>query len=256
MLNPAFAADAAAGFDEIPARGPYTLAMSNSAIYISLPHITVDYMAIISRIRNMVANGSAASYLPPDYKSDPTMVAGYKHQLSILADLLANPKFPSIETPFATGTSARAIHLHPLSRGTVRLDVRNFLLQPIVDYRTGSNPVDFDVYLAHVKYLRRMIGTATMQKYGVVEVRPGESVQSDEALLDYVKDQMTFSYMHPCCTAAMLPRRKGGVVGPDLRVHGADGLRVVDMSILPFLPSSHLSATAYAVGEKVSNKPG
>ena len=50
----------------------------------------------------------------------------------------------------------------------------------------------------------------------------------------------------------MMPRAMGGVVGPDLKVHGADGLRIVDMSVLPLLPSSHLSATAYAVAEKVS----
>lgn len=49
----------------------------------------------------------------------------------------------------------------------------------------------------------------------------------------------------------MLPKDKGGVVGPDLKVHGAPGLRVVDMSISPLLIGSHLSATAYAVGEKV-----
>ncbi|KAF2175443.1 GMC oxidoreductase [Zopfia rhizophila CBS 207.26] len=253
MLNPIFAADAAAGFDETPARGPYTLAMSNSAIYISLPNITIDYMKIINRIYRMVDDGSAASYLPADYNSDPTLIAGYKHQLSIIADLLKNPKAPSIESPFATGTSVRAFLLHPLSRGTVRLNLENHLLQPILDYRTASNPVDFDIHLAHVKYLRRMIGTDTMQKYGTLEVGPGPSVQSDEALINYVKDNMTFSFMHPCCTAAMMPREKGGVVGPDLKVHGADGLMVVDMSIMPLLPSSHLSATAYAVGEKAAD---
>ena len=50
-----------------------------------------------------------------------------------------------------------------------------------------------------------------------------------------------------------MPRAKGGVIGPDLKVHGADGLRIVDMSVLPLLPSSHLSAAAYAVAEKVSS---
>jgi choline dehydrogenase-like flavoprotein len=58
--------------------------------------------------------------------------------------------------------------------------------------------------------------------------------------------------MHPCCTAAMMPKPKGGVVDKDLKVHGAKGLRVVDMSVLPLVPAAHLSATAYAVGEKVS----
>ncbi len=50
----------------------------------------------------------------------------------------------------------------------------------------------------------------------------------------------------------MLPLNRGGVVGVDLKVHGAEGLRVVDISVLPMLPGAHLSWTAYAVGEKVS----
>jgi choline dehydrogenase len=253
MLNPAFAADAAAGFNETPARGPYTLAMANSAIFLSLPNMATDYMTIINRIRDMVTDGSAAAYLPLEYRFDPAMIAGYKQQLAVTADLLANPSAPSIETPWATGTAARLFLLHPLSRGTVRLNLSHQLEQPILDYRTASNPVDFDIHVAHLRYLRKMIDTATMQLYGTVEVGPGAAVQSDAALVNYIKDQMTFSFMHPCCTAAMMPRSKGGVVDPSLKVHGASGLRVVDMSILPLLPSAHLSATAYAVGEKVSD---
>jgi choline dehydrogenase-like flavoprotein len=252
MLDATFVADATAAFDDTPATGPYTMAMGNNAIFVSMPDMNPDYMTIVNRIRGMVTDGSAASYLPADLASDPAMVAGYKEQLTAIADLLANSDAPSLESAFATGTSVRAIDLHPLSRGTVRLDLTNQLEQPILDYRTGSNPADFDIYLAHVKYLRGMIGTTTMQAYGTVEASPGAAVTSDEDLIAFMKNDMVFSYMHPCCTAAMLPKTKGGVVGPDLKVHGAAGLRVVDMSILPMLPSSHLSQTAYAVGEKVS----
>ncbi len=251
MFNDTFAAQALEEFNETPAQGPYTLAMSNSGIFIPLPNITADYGKIVKSIHKMVADDSAASYLPPDYKSDPTMIAGYKHQLSIIAKFLANPKAPSLESAFTTGGSVRAVLLHPLSRGTVRLDLDDHLQQPILDYRTASNPIDFDINLVHIKYLRKMIDTPAMQQYGAFEVTPGASVQSDEDLNKFIKHDMTFSYMHPCCTAGMMPRAKGGVVGPDLKVHGASGLRVVDISILPFLPSSHLSATAYMVGEKV-----
>ena len=253
MADPAFLADATAGFNETPARGPYTLAGSNSAIFVPLANMTTDYEAIVAKIRAGITDGSAASYLPADYRSDPTMVAGYERQLTIIAKLLADRRVPSLETTFATGTSLRGIHLHPLSRGTVRLNATDPLQGPVVSYGTGAHPVDFDIYLAHTRYMRRMISdTATMQQYGAVDAAPGAAVQSDEALLDYVKSQLTLSFMHPCCTAAMMPRDRGGVVGTDLKVHGAAGLRVVDMSILPFLPSAHLSATAYAVGEKVS----
>jgi choline dehydrogenase-like flavoprotein len=92
-----------------------------------------------------------------------------------------------------------------------------------------------------------------MKQRGATEIGPGAAVAADDAALaGYVQQQSFLSFMHPCCTAAMMPRAKGGVVGPDLRVHGAEGLRVVDMSVMPLVPATHLSATAYAVGEKVS----
>jgi choline dehydrogenase len=252
MLNPAFAADAARGFNETPARGPYTLAMANSGIYMSLPNMTADYMVIVDRIRSIATNGSASSYLPNDYNSDPTLIAGYIRQLAVQANFFANSKAPSTEVPWTTGTSARAILLHPLSRGTVRLNLTDHLAQPVLDYRSGSNPVDFDIHMAHLKFLRRTIGTSTMRRYGTVETAPGAAIQSDDALREYVKDSITLSFLHPCCTAAMLPKELGGVVGPDLRVHGLKGLRVADISVLPLLVSSHTSSTAYALGEKVS----
>ncbi|CAI4213924.1 unnamed protein product [Parascedosporium putredinis] len=238
MLKDDFLADAVAGFNETPARGPYTLAMANLALFLSLPLITPN------------------SILPtPAYRDDPTLIAGYEHQLLVLADLLENPEAPSLESPYATaGTSIPSFLLHPLSRGTVRLDPAKPLDQPIVDYRTASNPVDLDLHLAHVKYLRGVFDTPTVQQYKPVVTVPADDVTSDDDLIQFIKETMVFSYMHPCCTAAMLPREKGGVVGTDLRVHGAKGLRVADISVLPILPSSHTSAQAYAIGEKVNQE--
>jgi choline dehydrogenase len=113
MSDPAFLADAIVGFNETPARGPYTLAGSNSASFVPLSNITADYQAIVDKIKSSVHDGSAASYLPADYRDDPTMVAGYEKQLAIIAKLLADPHAPSVELPFATGTAFRAINLSP-----------------------------------------------------------------------------------------------------------------------------------------------
>jgi hypothetical protein len=253
MLNATFAAEAAAGFNQTPAQGPYTLAMSNSAIWVSLPNITADYATIIDAIRAQAASPDAAAlHLPPAYNGDETLIAGYRAQLEQLAQLHANPRSPSLESAFATGTSPAAVLLHPLSRGTARLNATHPFEPPVLDYRSASNPIDLTLHLAHTRYLRRMTSTDALQGLGVVEVGPGEAAAADEARLEaYVRQSTIQSYMHPCCTAAMLPLDKGGVVGSDLRVHGTEGLRVVDMSMLPILPGAHLSATAYAVGEKV-----
>ena len=255
--NATFKAAAIAGFDQTPATGPYTLAGGNSAIYVSLPHLAPNnHQTIVNRIRRMAADGSSTSYLPADLRTIPAMAAGYKAQLLALANLLSNPLAPSLETPWATAESpgvAWSFLLHPLSRGTVRLDPADHLAQPILDYRSASNPVDMDIQLAQVRYLRRILDTPTMQARGASEIGPGAAVAGDDAALAaYVRQQSYLSFMHPCCTAAMMPKGRGGVVGPDLKVHGADGLRVADMSVMPLVPGTHLSATAYAVGEKVS----
>ena len=256
MSDPDFLADATAAFNQTPATGPYTLALGNTAIYVSLPHMSPTATdRILSKLNTMLREGSIAAYLPAEYRDIHPMVQGYESQLYALHNVLANPQSPSLESPWQSGTSAVAFLLHPLSRGTVRLNATDPLAQPILDYRAGSNPLDFDMHLAHVRYLRQAIDTPTMRKYGAVETMPGAGVDSDdeEALRAYVREQITLSFMHPCCTAAMLPERLGGVVGTDLRVHGAVGLRVVDMSVMPMVPGSHTSATAYAVGEKVSS---
>ncbi|KAI4669411.1 uncharacterized protein J4E79_001454 [Alternaria viburni] len=209
MLDPAYAARAVAEFNMMPARGPYTLAMSNTALYISLPNVTEEYMEIIEEMRKTADSDSAAAHLPEN--SDPSLVAGYKRQLHVLADLLANPEAPSAEVPFATGTTMRPIILHPLSRGTVHLNSTDLLAQPILDYRAGSSPIDFSIHIAHIKWLRKVLDTPTMRRYGAVEATPGPAVQSDEDLKSYIKGSMVLSHLHPCCTAAMIPRNLGGV---------------------------------------------
>ncbi|KAK4640868.1 hypothetical protein QC761_0096370 [Podospora bellae-mahoneyi] len=253
MADPTFKADATAAFDEVPARGPYTMALGNQAIYISLPNTTPNYLSIIRKIIRQTVDGSAASFLPADYRDNAALARGYRDQLAVLAKLLLNPKAPNLETPWSTGYSAPAILLHPLSRGTVRLNPADHLAQPIVDSRHGSNPVDFDMQLANVKWSRRLLDTPTMKRYGAVETAPGEAVQSDAELLAFIKSAATLSYQHPCCTAALGPKNKGGVVDNNLRVHGAKGLRVVDISVLPLVISAHTSSTAYALGEKAAD---
>ncbi|KAM7217259.1 GMC oxidoreductase [Rhypophila decipiens] len=255
--------------DQTPAQGPYTLGMGNSAVYVSLPHAApTTYKSFVSKLRSLASPSSAsvlASYLPAgeDYASNAAMLAGYQSQLLTLAELFSNPEAPSTESPFAStshpghGPISFAFLLHPLSRGTVRLNKSDPLGQPILDYRAGSNPLDFSQHIAHLRYLRKLGSTPTFKKYAAVETSPGADVQTDEELIEYIKNSIVLSFQHPCCTAAMMPRDKGGVVGRDLKVHGAEnlggGLRVADMSIAPLLVGSHTSATAYAIGEKAAD---
>lgn len=256
MNDPTFVASATANFDETPAKGPYTLAMGNSAIYVPLANMSADFESVITAIKQQLAMPpaeNAALYLPPDINTSPVMMAGYQHQLALLLELQANASSPSLEVPFASGTALTTINLHPFSRGSVRLNATHPLEQPVLDYRSGSNPLDIAISVAHLRYQRQIFATPAMRARGAVEVAPGAEVATTEQFAEYARKSMLLSLYHPCCTAAMLPREMGGVVGKDLRVHGADRLRIVDMSVSPLLPSSHLSSLAYAIGEKVRN---
>ncbi|KAK3984264.1 hypothetical protein QBC44DRAFT_21747 [Cladorrhinum sp. PSN332] len=269
-LNATFKAEAVSQFSQLPARGPYTMALGNTAAYISLPKLSPSaWKKIISKIRQSVSDSSYVSYLAPDQRGEKTIAAGYKYQLLTLANLLSNPEAASLEafsqTSYALGPTMGnmccapdyiiSIILHPLSRGTIRLNMSSPLEDPVMDYRAGTHPVDFDIHMAHVRFLRKILDTPTYKALGGVEGGPGEAVARDDGKLkQFVKDHVSadFSFAHPCCTASMLPESRGGVVGVDLKVHRAAGLRVVDMSVTPLLVGSHTSSTAYAVGEKAA----
>lgn len=247
--NETLVKEAVEQFRERPARGPYTLAMGNSAGYAALQNVTPDWEKIVADIRAQIEDRSALKYLPST--AAKTVQEGYLAQLEILAQALEHPEHPILEMPFATGPGT-AFLLKPLSRGSVVLNSDDHDATPIVNYATGANPVDLDIMATYVDYFRRLYATDTWQELGAKEVAPGADVTEQDALIEYVKDSVIQSLMHPCCTAAMLPREKGGVVDSSLSVYGVKGLRVADCSIIPTVPASHTTTTAYGIGEKVS----
>jgi len=82
----------------------------------------------------------------------------------------------------------------------------------------------------------------------VRETRPGPEIQDDAGLLDYMKETIQTSWhMVGTCRMGM---DEGAVVDPQLRVRGIDGLRVIDSSVFPTIPSSNTNISTIATGEK------
>ncbi|KAK8043860.1 Dehydrogenase xptC [Apiospora phragmitis] len=189
MYDPAFIADATAGFDETPARGPYTLDMRNKDIYIPLANMPVDFDSIITTIKQQLAQSPAdntALYFPLDVSTSPALTAGYQYQLALLLALHSNASAPSLEVLFGGGTSLSTINLHPFSCGRVRLNATHPLEPPVLDFRAGSNPLCIAISVAHLRYLRRVIDTPTLRARGAVEVAPGADAATTAQLADYV----------------------------------------------------------------------
>lgn len=140
----------------------------------------------------------------------------------------------------------------PLSRGSIMINSTDPLTVPLIDYRVYTDPTDLEVAVAIVRAARRFMSTAAMQELGAVEISPGVEVESDEDIVEAIASTLgepTFGHLAGTC--AMEERSLGGVVSPQLLVHGVQRLRVVDASMMPLVSTTHLQATVYAVAEKV-----
>ena len=80
-------------------------------------------------------------------------------------------------------------------------------------------------------------------------MNPGPDIRSDADISLWLKKYLTTVH-HTSSTCSMLPRDKGGVIDPELRVYGTRGLRVIDLSVVPLIPSAHTQSVVYAVAEQ------
>ena len=205
-----------------------------------------------SYLVSSISTSNSSQYLPPIYGDDPTLLAGYEAQLSLLKRAYASNHSTLIGAPIAGDAYALLILQKPLSRGTITLNPDDPLNgDPLVDYGTFTDPVDMDVMVAIMEFTRKWYKTSAMSLLTPVENAPGAQVTDPADLEAYVREKGESTIGHQSGTTAMMPRELGGVVGSDLRVHGVEGLSVVDASVIPLVPSTNLCGTVYAVAEKV-----
>ena len=141
--------------------------------------------------------------------------------------------------------------MHPLSRGTVHISSANIDVKPSIDPHYLTNEYDVQAAIEVAKYCRKIASTSPLSSAWVSEYEPGLNVQTDEDWRRYVLNT-TLSIYHPVGTCAMLPKRDGGVVSPELKVYGTTNLRVVDASIMPVLPSAHIQTAVYGIAERAA----
>ena len=122
---------------------------------------------------------------------------------------------------------------------------------PVIDPRFYSDDTDMHVMLRGLKEARRIVHAESFQKYQPSELAPGTAVQSDEALVDYVRNNGSTIY-HPVGTCKMGSDAMA-VVDTRLKVHGVEGLRVVDASIMPTIVGGNTNAPTIMIGEKAAD---
>jgi choline dehydrogenase len=143
--------------------------------------------------------------------------------------------------------------MRPTSRGRLRLDPENPRGMPSIDPNYLATEHDRALTRAGLRLGREILGQPAFGKYRERETQPGPEVQSDEALDHFIRADAGSAY-HPCGTCRMGPEDDPqAVVDPELRFLGLEGLRVVDASVIPRIPSANINAPVFMIAEKASD---
>ena len=149
--------------------------------------------------------------------------------------------------PFS-GFTMSVMAIQPKSRGYVHAVSADPMQHPRINPNYLAEKADADVLLAGIKAIRVVTASPAFQKLIVRETRPGPEVTGDDELMHYIRET-TQTTWHAVGTCKM-GRDDLAVVDPELRVRGITGLRVVDSSIFPTIPSSNTNAPTIAAAEK------
>ena len=137
----------------------------------------------------------------------------------------------------------------PASRGSVAITAADPYTAPAIRPNYLSANRDIEEVVQGSRLVRRIAAAAALSTVTAEEVSPGPRVESDEALIDYFRENSGSIY-HLCGTCAMGPDERSSVVDATLRVHGVEGLRVVDASIFPNITAGNINAPTMMVAEK------
>ncbi|TDL26776.1 aryl-alcohol oxidase [Rickenella mellea] len=141
--------------------------------------------------------------------------------------------------------------LTPLSRGSIKLNSSNPLESPIIDPAFLTHDLDTTAVVAALRLGLDFLDKPAWREIIIGPIVEGISLQATDATLGQFVRNNAASNGHPVGTASMSPFGASyGVVDPDLRLKGVTGLRVIDASVLPFVPSAHTMAPTYILAER------
>ncbi|MFI0367344.1 GMC family oxidoreductase [Actinomadura sp. 1N219] len=149
------------------------------------------------------------------------------------------------------GVSLMAGLVRPASRGEIRLAADPWDA-PLIDPRVLSDDADLEALAAAVRLCREIVDAPELRaNWGARELYPGPLAESTDGLHSYIRRSVV-TYHHQAGTCAM-GVDDHAVVDPELRVHGVEGLRVADASVMPAVPTGNTNAPAIMIAEKAAD---
>jgi choline dehydrogenase len=147
------------------------------------------------------------------------------------------------------------VHVGPMysdARGSVRITSTDPRRHPSLRFNYLSTDQDRREWLEAIGVARHILGQPALERYDAGETSPGAAVETDAQVLDWVRRDAETA-LHPSCTARMGTDGEAVVDPATMRVHGLDGLRVVDASVFPTVTNANIYAPVVMVAEKAAD---
>jgi choline dehydrogenase len=147
------------------------------------------------------------------------------------------------------------VHVGPMNsdvRGSVRIVSTDPRVHPALRFNYLSTEQDRREWIEAVRCARQILTQPAWGELSGGELSPGAGVETDEEILDWVaRDAETA--LHPSCTCRMGTDERAVVDPASMRVHGLDGLRVVDASVMPYVTNANIYAPTMMIAEKAAD---
>jgi choline dehydrogenase-like flavoprotein len=168
------------------------------------------------------------------------------------ASVRMEPHGEGLFTSMKSGYVLHVCHLRPESRGSVKLASNDPFAAPEITANYFEKDKELNALVKGVRLCRDILNQPAMAAFNGGEERPGPAVQTDEQLKAWIMQHVeTVYHTAGSCKMGSDPM---AVVDADLRVHGLDGLRVIDASIMPTITGSNIHAPTVMIAEKGADK--
>ena len=185
------------------------------------------------------------------FRSDPSLSSpDLQHHIVLYSNGGATGKHGSTLHEFS-GLSATVIMLRPESRGAVEIGSANPRDAPLIKSRYLEAEHDRVALMRGVCAVQEIMRQPALEPFVGEAIEPGDDVVTDDDMIEYLRNFGNTGF-HPTSTCRMGVDERA-VVDPRLRVHGLEGLRVVDASIMPAVTSGNTNAPTIMIAEKASD---
>lgn len=147
------------------------------------------------------------------------------------------------------------VHIGPMysdARGTCKITSADPHRKPALRFNYLSTEQDRREWIESIRVARHILTQPALAAYNDGEISPGPSVETDEEILDWVRKDAETA-LHPSCTARMGVDDMSVLDPLTMRVHGTEGLRVVDASSMPYVTNGNIYAPVVMLAEKAAD---